>query len=345
MIDLRKGDCLEEMRKIPDKSVNLVLIDPPYNIKKDKKWDNRKTNDYISFMGEVFTEISRVLVDNGSLYFFHNDLPLIAQLMEWMRQKSDLEYNSFIVCYKENFRKFIWSNPKRENGNNLRSWFNICEYCLCYVKRSLPDLHSNPKAFRPVKDYLLGEYEKLGMSVNELIELTPKYLGRRVTTIGHYFRDSQFIIPSKDVYENFLQKIRGGVFQKPFSELRDEYNDMLIKYSECENGYGGYKPVHNLDAEHNNIWNMKRDKGENYHPCQKPIDILERIIRCSTNPGMVVLDCFMGSGSTGVACVNTGRSFVGIEMDDHYFDVAKNRIEEAEAKAESASDTTGAFLL
>lgn len=66
------------------------------------------------------------------------------------------------------------------------------------------------------------------------------------------------------------------------------------------------------------------------HPTQKPTDLLEYLIKTYTNENETVLDFTMGSGSTGVACVNTGRNFIGIEKDDHYFEVAKNRIEQAE---------------
>ena len=62
------------------------------------------------------------------------------------------------------------------------------------------------------------------------------------------------------------------------------------------------------------------------HACEKPVDILERIIRTSSNEGDVVLDCFAGSGSTGEACLRTNRNFIGIEKDDKYFDIAYNRI-------------------
>ena len=64
------------------------------------------------------------------------------------------------------------------------------------------------------------------------------------------------------------------------------------------------------------------------HPCQKPLELLEFIIKTYTNENMIVLDCTMGSGSTGIACLNTSRKFIGIELDDTYFEVAKNRIEE-----------------
>jgi site-specific DNA-methyltransferase (adenine-specific) len=71
---------------------------------------------------------------------------------------------------------------------------------------------------------------------------------------------------------------------------------------------------------------------EGLHPTQKPVALLEYLIRTYTHPGETVLDNVMGSGSTGVACVNTGRSFVGIEMDAGYFEIAERRIAEAQSK-------------
>ena len=66
------------------------------------------------------------------------------------------------------------------------------------------------------------------------------------------------------------------------------------------------------------------------HPTQKPVALLEYLIRTYTNEGETVLDNCMGSGSTGVACVKTGRDFIGIELDEKYFDIAKKRIEDAQ---------------
>ena len=65
------------------------------------------------------------------------------------------------------------------------------------------------------------------------------------------------------------------------------------------------------------------------HPTQKPVDLLEIFIKQSTDKNDVVFDGFMGSGSTGVACINTNRKFIGIELDKNYFDIASKRIEEA----------------
>lgn len=69
------------------------------------------------------------------------------------------------------------------------------------------------------------------------------------------------------------------------------------------------------------------DKAKRLHPTQKPVDLLEYLVKTYTNPGETVLDNCMGAGSTGVACLNTGREFVGIELDLEYYQIAKERIE------------------
>jgi len=69
------------------------------------------------------------------------------------------------------------------------------------------------------------------------------------------------------------------------------------------------------------------DKGKSLHPTQKPVPLLEYLIRTYTKEGDTVLDFTMGSGSTGVACANLNRKFIGIEQDDKYFEIAKQRIQ------------------
>ena len=64
------------------------------------------------------------------------------------------------------------------------------------------------------------------------------------------------------------------------------------------------------------------------HPTQKPVALLEYLVKTYTNEGEVVLDNCMGSGSTGVACMNTNRRFIGIELDENYFNIAKDRIKQ-----------------
>lgn len=74
---------------------------------------------------------------------------------------------------------------------------------------------------------------------------------------------------------------------------------------------------------------QKPHPSASVHRTEKPVSCLEYLIKTYTNKGNTVLDNCMGSGSTGVACVNTGRKFIGIELDPNYFEIAKNRIEEA----------------
>lgn len=81
------------------------------------------------------------------------------------------------------------------------------------------------------------------------------------------------------------------------------------------------------------VLDFSRDKNK-LHPTQKPVALMEYLIRTYTHEGMTVLDNCFGSGTTGVACANTGRKFIGIEMDEKYFEIAKNRVESAYSKNE-----------
>lgn len=77
------------------------------------------------------------------------------------------------------------------------------------------------------------------------------------------------------------------------------------------------------------VWKYQRDcLTSNLHETQKPVALLENLIKTFSNPHDMVLDSCMGSGSTGVACINTHRSFIGIELNDNYFNIAKDRIQE-----------------
>lgn len=100
--------------------------------------------------------------------------------------------------------------------------------------------------------------------------------------------------------------------------------------SEC---YGSAKS-HSEIVEYNgrypvNCIRFSRDASK-VHPTQKPVALMEYLIKTYTNEGDLVLDFTMGSGSTGVAAVNTGRRFIGIELDDGYFKIAQDRIEQAQ---------------
>ena len=291
-------DCLEGMKRIPDKSIDLIVTDPPYNIGK-AKWD--KINNYIEWMGTIFKEWERILKDNGSFYFFHNDMPQIAQLMEWLRLNTKFVFNSFIIWDKGDFRALGWKNPSK--NNNLRSWFNTCEYCLYYTFQDETGLEQiQPLCFKPYLDYMTSERNKAGLTIKQCNDLTG-----HISIASHWFWQPEGAQPQP----RFIQKVdyeklqSTGYFQKEYESLRY---------------------THNLDTNHNNVWrSQERNKGKQ-HPAQKPTDIIERIIKTSSNEKATVLDCFMGSGTTAIACINTNRNYIGFEIDPDYYEVAQERI-------------------
>jgi site-specific DNA-methyltransferase (adenine-specific) len=89
---------------------------------------------------------------------------------------------------------------------------------------------------------------------------------------------------------------------------------------------GGYTTINNGERYPLSI-TKKYNSQTGLHPTQKPIDLLEYLIRTYTNEGDLVLDFTMGSGSTGIACKNLNRNFIGIELDENYFNITKNRLE------------------
>ena len=95
--------------------------------------------------------------------------------------------------------------------------------------------------------------------------------------------------------------------------------------------YGSAKSKHRNNPEGSRypktILKFKQEKG--FHPTQKPVTLMEYLIKTYTNEGGTVLDPTMGSGTTGVACVNTNRNFIGIEQDEKYYNIAKSRINES----------------
>lgn len=113
----------------------------------------------------------------------------------------------------------------------------------------------------------------------------------------------------------------------------------IYKGTRNDGGIIGTRPSHKavVQQEFTNyprmILEFTNEKG--LHPTQKPVALLEYLVKTYTNPGEVVLDNCMGSGSTGVACVNTGRSFIGMELDEGYFEIAKKRIQEAQERGKN----------
>ena len=151
----------------------------------------------------------------------------------------------------------------------------------------------------------------------------------------------------KDKHSNFaLAKIQPLKFHENvlvFCNGKTLYNPQKTK-GEKNHGIGKGKR-NNTDLGFKNAYRTTENDGMKYpksiqsincqrglHPTQKPIELMEYLIKTYTNEGETVLDNCMGSGSTGVACVNTNRNFIGIEKDENYFNIASERVEEKEKK-------------
>lgn len=139
-------------------------------------------------------------------------------------------------------------------------------------------------------------------------------------------------MPLKD-YENICVFYKKLPMYNPQGIIYGDFkNDRKSKYNKGEDVYGKEKEfgISHMSNFPKQIIEFSNPSGKGQlHPTQKPVDLLEYLIKTYTKEGEVILDNCMGSGSTGVACKNLNRSFIGIELDEKYFNIAKERIEKA----------------
>ena len=103
-------DCIEGMQLIEDNSIDLIIADPPYNIKK-AEWDKWKSqDDYLSWMMEWIGECERVLRDNGSFYWFHNQMPVISRLMCLLEDETSFVFKQMLTWEKFQTNKQYYGN-------------------------------------------------------------------------------------------------------------------------------------------------------------------------------------------------------------------------------------------
>jgi len=135
------------------------------------------------------------------------------------------------------------------------------------------------------------------------------------------------VMPLKS-HENVLVFYRKKPTYNPQMWFSTPYGGFSSETSKIGEVYGSAKSKHRNNPEGSRypktVLRFKQEKG--FHPTQKPVEMMEYFIKTYSNEGDTVLDCTMGSGTTGVACLNTGRNFVGIESDPAYFATAKERI-------------------
>lgn len=307
MIDLRLGDCLELMKDIPDGSVDLVLTDPPYGTMNTDGGRRMKINGWDSIIPtkEMFLELSRVLRPNGKAILFSQE-PYTANLIT--SAIPSLPFSQRLIWLKNTFANCLGANK-----NCVNFFEDICIFSK---------LGHDYSGENPLREYFAKVYEFIGKTKKEIMQI----VGQRA---DHCFRlnSSQHSLCTEQTYQELIStfgidKMQGFVEYAGLRKTQDEYAQ---KYSSVFNIWQGGKSK-------SNVLEYKKD-NDGYHPTQKPVALLEDLIKTYSNEGNTVLDFTMGSGSTGVACVNTNRNFIGIELDEGYFNIAKKRIEEAQAQS------------
>jgi site-specific DNA-methyltransferase (adenine-specific) len=149
-----------------------------------------------------------------------------------------------------------------------------------------------------------------------------KELGHRRAEHTFYIDTMQFSLCTKNTYQELIDRFGIDRMEgfKTFAEC--EEIDRTFKRT--------FKRTFNLPSDSKFIGNVLEFKKDyqGFHPTQKPVALLEYLVKIYTNEGDLVLDNCMGSGSTGVAAKRTRRNFIGIELSEEYFEIAKKRIEE-----------------
>lgn len=162
-----------------------------------------------------------------------------------------------------------------------------------------------------LKDYKYDIYWEKERLTN--IQQVKRRIGKTVETISIFYEKQPTYNPQMIKYEGKPRsnKVKNGVIGK----LSDNKEHKVTEYIDT----GWRYPTQ--------VWKFQRDcLKSNLHPTQKPVALLEELIKTFSNEGDIILDFTMGSGSTGVACKNLNRKFIGIELDENYFNIAKGRI-------------------
>ena len=320
-MELYKGDCLIESDKIESGSVDLILTDLPYGTMKGAEKSNiygskdkpKHEWDSVIDTDKIMQIANRILRKNGKMVLFAQQ-PFTTELIN--KAISNLPFNYSMIWEKDHFANALTAK---------KAPLNYYEDILVFTK-------DNPKhdntGNNPVRDYLVSEKKKTGLTNKQLNNLFSDYTNKKGnrdrSVLEHYWGKAQFTFPTKDIYENVLQPT--GYFKKPYSYIEEIGKPYRLMINE---------QLNKLNPNTFNLWEGKKYKSNilkykkdynGHHPTQKPVLLLEDLIKTFSNENDLVVDLTMGSGSTGVAAKNTNRNFIGIEQDEKYFNIAKNRI-------------------
>ena len=297
-IKLLHGDCLIESKKIKNGSVDLILTDLPYGT---MNGFNGIDWDFAIDPKKVHEIANRVLRKNGKMVLFSQE-PYTGQLTT--QAIPNVPFNYRMIWQKDNFANALLCN---------KAPVSYYEDVLIFSKSYDTD------SMHPLRAY--------GKKCSEFISKTRQerklMLGHRGS--DHFLENSgdplQFSLCTEKTYKELVSVFKLNTMDgfMPYDELRAIDDQFKKDLPSTFNLWEGNKYK-------SNILKYRKDY-DGYHPTQKPVLLLEDLIKTFSNEGDLVVDLTMGSGSTGVACKNTGRKFVGIELDEEYFKIAKDRIE------------------
>ena len=304
-MQLIHGDCLIESDKIESGSVDLILTDLPYGNMKNapSTWDKSKTEWDVAIEPKIIYKIAtRILRKNGKMVLFSQE-PYTTQLVN--EAIPNVPFNYRAIWEKDNFANALGANK------NMVSYY---EDVLVFSKH----FESENNDDNPCKEYAIKIFNYINKPMKHLKEFYKN------NNLSHFYSSGkQFRLCTEQTYNNLtrdfnIDKMEGFL---EYSILKKMNFDYKSEFASTFNLWEGNKYK-------SNILKYKKDYN-GYHPTQKPILLLEDLIKTFSNENDLVVDLTMGSGSTGVACINTNRNFIGIEKDDKYFEIAKKRIADA----------------
>ena len=326
------------MRAMPANSVDLIATDPPYYKVKGDAWDRQWATPagFLAWFDLLAEQWQRILRPNGSLYVF-----------AWPRMSARVE-----VLLAERFNvlnAITWVKDagwhKRSAKDELRSFFQASERIIFAEHKGADNMAKGEAGcdelrgfvFEPLRAYLAAERDRAGFTgatVDAAFRL--KTGNPKSGMAGHWFGRVQWALPTAANYAWLRELFGAGSLPRGHKSVRDEYEflrreyeDLRREYEDLRREYEDLRRPFNVSADvpYTDVWTFPtvgRRVGK--HPCEKPLAMMEHIIRASSRPGAVVLDPFMGSGVTGEAALRLGRDFIGMEADAGYFTSAKARI-------------------
>jgi DNA modification methylase len=292
--------------------------DPPYGMKKENEGvlnDNLNYSDLLNFNREWISLQFMHLKENGSWYCWGIDEPLMDIYSEILKP--------YIAEQKATFRNLLtWDkgHGQSQNSELTRSFATADEKCL-FVMMGVQGFNNNTdnyfEGFEPIREYLTTQKNKLGWSTEKIIEITGK------SSASHYFSRSQWAFPTEEHYNAIRNQAKDDAFQKEYDALKKEYDALKKEY------YSTRAYFNNTHDNMNNVWHFSRhnkDGSEGGHATPKPIPLCERAIKSSCPDGGLVIDFFLGSGSTMVASHQLKRKCYGMELDPKYCQVIIDRM-------------------